>query len=246
MLLKKPLREFVRASANMQIDNNNISYASIAHDKETPTVVFENGFCLGMSCMKYWDRVFLQLSQNYSVFAYDREDSALQMQTIEDIDRYIHDTLAHLRTLLRAKNLTPPYILVGHSLGGLYSQLFAQMYPQEVVGLVLLDAVYPQKSEQKDIIDKNIAQIAQSLLQKPKLDDSLSITILSALQSHTKTNQCATAKMIESAIADQKAYGAFYPFATQRWVESGHLIQYEKPQVVVDAVEGMGISHKPI
>lgn len=238
MLLKKPLREFVRASANMQIDNNNISYASIAHDKETPTVVFENGFCLGMSCMKYWDRAFLILSKNYNVFAYDRDDEGLQSQEIGDIEVYIDDTIEHLRTMLQAKKLTPPYILVGHSLGGVYSQLFAQRYPQEVVGVVLVDAVYPQTTVQDDSVDKNIAKLAQPLLTK-RLDGSFPIEILSASQSQTKKNRCTTIQMIENAIAHQEAYGSFYPFATQRWVESGHLIQYEKPQAIVEAVEAL-------
>ena len=44
-----------------------------------------------------------------------------------------------LRRNLKHKGLSPPYILVGHSLGGLYMQLFARRYPQEVSGIVLVD-----------------------------------------------------------------------------------------------------------
>ena len=238
MLLKKPLRDFVRARCDRVIDNENVSCASIANG--SPTIVFENGFCLGMSCMKYWDSVFLTLSQNYSVFAYDRVDEVLEGEEIEHIEAHIDTTLQHLRTLLRTKKLTPPYILVGHSLGGLYSQHFAQRYPDEVGGIVLVDAVYPEpiESEEKgDTIDKNIANIAQALLLKPKLDATLPVHLLSALQPEGQANRCTTTKMIETSIAHQKSYQNFYPFAKQTWVESGHLIQYEKPQIVVEAVK---------
>lgn len=50
---------------------------------------------------------------------------------------YVHD----LRELLRALHREPPYILVGHSFGGLNMQLYTAMYPEEVAGLVLVDSV---------------------------------------------------------------------------------------------------------
>ncbi|WP_406305347.1 alpha/beta hydrolase [Streptomyces sp. NBC_00885] len=47
-----------------------------------------------------------------------------------------------LRDLLRAQNITAPYVLVAHSLGGFYAHRFAQLYPQDVAGLVWLDAFH--------------------------------------------------------------------------------------------------------
>ena len=44
-----------------------------------------------------------------------------------------------LRELLLKAGVQPPYLLVGHSLGGLYVQKFAQLFPAETAGLVLLD-----------------------------------------------------------------------------------------------------------
>lgn len=44
-----------------------------------------------------------------------------------------------LRALLRAANVRAPYLLVGHSLGGLYARLYATRFPSEVAGLVLMD-----------------------------------------------------------------------------------------------------------
>ncbi|MGW1494510.1 alpha/beta fold hydrolase [Streptomyces sp. NPDC002402] len=47
-----------------------------------------------------------------------------------------------LRELLRAQNIAAPYVLVAHSLGGFYAHRFAQLYPQDVAGLVWLDAFH--------------------------------------------------------------------------------------------------------
>jgi len=41
--------------------------------------------------------------------------------------------------LLKAKSIAPPYILVGHSAGGLFVRVFAHLYPREIAGLVLVD-----------------------------------------------------------------------------------------------------------
>jgi len=50
------------------------------------------------------------------------------------------DVVADLRALLDAAGVRPPYVLVGHSFGGLVVRLFASTVPDEVVGLVLVDA----------------------------------------------------------------------------------------------------------
>jgi pimeloyl-ACP methyl ester carboxylesterase len=54
--------------------------------------------------------------------------------------RAAEDTVADLHALLRAAQVPGPYVLAGHSLGGLYVRLYAATYPDEVVGVVLVDA----------------------------------------------------------------------------------------------------------
>ena len=48
--------------------------------------------------------------------------------------------VADLHAVLKKADVQPPYVLVGHSLGGLYLSLYARTYPEEVAGLVLLDS----------------------------------------------------------------------------------------------------------
>ena len=50
-----------------------------------------------------------------------------------------------LRNLLLHTRVPPPFVLVGHSMGGLFIRVFADCYPNEVAGMVLLDAVHPDQ-----------------------------------------------------------------------------------------------------
>ncbi|MFQ6325920.1 alpha/beta fold hydrolase [Nocardia sp. CWNU-33] len=52
-----------------------------------------------------------------------------------------------LHELLRAQNIAGPYVLAPHSLGGFYAHRFAQLFPQDVAGLVWLDALHPEWDE---------------------------------------------------------------------------------------------------
>jgi pimeloyl-ACP methyl ester carboxylesterase len=50
------------------------------------------------------------------------------------------DIVLDLRALLRAAHIRGPYVLVGHSFGGLVARLFATAYPRRIAGLVSIDA----------------------------------------------------------------------------------------------------------
>lgn len=113
--------------------------ASAVAGRGTPTIVLQSG--LGDD-KDTWAPVFSRLAESGRVFAYDRPgygDSS-SVQTARD-----PCTIAtELRDTLRASGLTPPYLLVGHSLGGLYQYAFAKLYPNEVAGLVLLEPTHPR------------------------------------------------------------------------------------------------------
>jgi pimeloyl-ACP methyl ester carboxylesterase len=102
------------------------------------TVIFESG--LG-DTMGVWSEVQPEVSAgcattvSYNRAGYGRSDPA---ETIRDAAHVV----AELRAALRERNLPPPYVLVGHSLGGLYMQYFARNYPREVAGLVLVDSTF--------------------------------------------------------------------------------------------------------
>jgi pimeloyl-ACP methyl ester carboxylesterase len=85
------------------------------------------------------------------VCAYDRPGTLLVRDDVDDPTvrsrsdpvpqpRTAEDTVADLHALLRAAQVPGPYVLAGHSLGGLLVRLYASRYPDEVAGLVLVDA----------------------------------------------------------------------------------------------------------
>lgn len=99
------------------------------------TVVFEAG--LGDDWAR-WDEVAAEVAGRARVFAYSRpgygdSDPSGAPRTAT---RIVED----LRALLTARGFAPPYILVGHSFGGTYMELFAKAHPEEVAALVLVDS----------------------------------------------------------------------------------------------------------
>jgi pimeloyl-ACP methyl ester carboxylesterase len=70
--------------------------------------------------------------------------------------------VAQLHRLLAAAGIPPPYVLVGHSLGGMFSLLYARTYPEQVTGLVLVDAPTPGFFERLSPAVRALANAAQS------------------------------------------------------------------------------------
>ena len=61
--------------------------------------------------------------------------------------RTARDVVDDLHRLLAAADLRPPYVLVAHSLGGLFARLYAQTFPDQVAGLVMVDTFAPEVPE---------------------------------------------------------------------------------------------------
>lgn len=101
----------------------------------SPTVVFESGLGHGK---RVWGPVFNGLSGVTRCVAYDRAGYG-QSEPSEQ-PRSGLQIVAELRALLQTEGLKPPYVLVGHSLGGTYMKLFAKLHPEEVAGVVMVDA----------------------------------------------------------------------------------------------------------
>lgn len=89
-----------------------------------------------------WMRVWEPLAALGTVVAWNRPGiGASQPPRVAQTSAAI---VGQLRALLAAMGVPPPYVLVGHSLGGLHSQYFARHHPREVAAVVMLDATAPQ------------------------------------------------------------------------------------------------------
>ncbi len=97
----------------------------------SPTVVMEIG--LG-GPLEEWAAVQPEVAKFTRVVSYDRIGSNYHQPSLrgKEIAVELHEALANA-------HLPPPYVLVGQSFAGVYNRVFASLYPDEVVGLVLLD-----------------------------------------------------------------------------------------------------------
>lgn len=128
----------------------------------TPVVVLDAG--MG-STSDAWSSVEPNVSQFARVCSYDRaglgkSDRAPHPRTSQDIVNDLHNLLAKA-------GLNPPYVLVGHSFGGMNARLYASDYPKEVVGMVLVDSTHEDEN------DRMLAVMPPERLKKAKPEDMI-------------------------------------------------------------------------
>ena len=235
----------LRGAITEQIDSRRVEYALVRHD--TAPVVFENG--LGAT-INSWAKVFPEISKDATAFVYNRPGyGKSELASTPRDGLHIAD---ELRLLLRSKDLKPPYILVGHSLGGLYMQLFARRYPDEVKALILVDSTHPEQFKGKGSpqnwpwwvrlafniwtspVEKEefnaIKATGENVLGLKTFTEK-PVIVLSASQPVNEKSELAT-----DAKQKQEDFVRLYPGARQIWVDSGHNIPLEKPDPIISAI----------
>jgi pimeloyl-ACP methyl ester carboxylesterase len=103
----------------------------------SPTVILEAG---GFSFSSEWNWVQQQLASSNRVCAYDRAGNGWSEPG--PAPRTAQQIVGELHTLLTKANIPGPYVLVGHSFGGILNRVYAAQYPGEVLGIVLVDTAY--------------------------------------------------------------------------------------------------------
>jgi pimeloyl-ACP methyl ester carboxylesterase len=228
-----------------QIGNRRVEYVLTKNGNDT--VVFENG--LG-GTIDWWADVFPEISKNTTAFAYNRPGygESDPVQTPRDGMHIVDE----LRLLLRSKAINPPYVLVGHSLGGLYMQLFARRFPGEVDALILVDSTHPAQLKGKGSPSnwpfwfRLLYRVATSAVEKQELNAANStgesvlrlpaltgkpVIVLSAMQPMQEKSELA-----DDANEKRKDIAQLYPGSKQIWVDSGHGIPLEKPEAIITAI----------
>jgi pimeloyl-ACP methyl ester carboxylesterase len=107
----------------------------------SPTVVLDAA--LGTMSAS-WVRVQREVSGTTRVCAYDR--AGMGWSEKESDPRDAKQVTGELHALLEGANIGEgPYVLVGHSFGGLYTQTYAARYPEEVAGIALIESSHPEQ-----------------------------------------------------------------------------------------------------
>jgi pimeloyl-ACP methyl ester carboxylesterase len=105
-----------------------------------PTVILEAGIAASSLT---WSRVQPVIARSTRVCSYDR--AGLSWSERASSSRSMPVLVRELRRLLTSARIAPPYVLVGHSFGGLIIRAFARAFPADVAGLVFVDPLHPEE-----------------------------------------------------------------------------------------------------
>lgn len=237
-------------TAQASLGSGQLAYA--VRRGQSPAVIFQSGLGDGMDT---WAKVAPQVTGNlgltYDRLGYGKSASVNAKRDPCSIAQELHE-------LLEKTHVSPPYILVGHSIGGLYQYVFAKMYPGEVSALVLLDPTHPNHWREMQLQAPTAAKMIRVLKstvfnraarrefdqqtvclnEAIKLDEPLEIPTTFLFSTEFSPGEGANyknmlmqlrANWIE-LLPDAKVINA---------VGSGHYIQTDKPQLVIDALNAV-------
>jgi pimeloyl-ACP methyl ester carboxylesterase len=112
---------------------------------QPPTIVYMHGSITDPSVVPHanGEQFLASLGEEHRVCVYDRRN--LGASDTVDAPQLPEDAIGDMHELLAAADVQPPYVLLGASFGGHLSYLYANTYPDEVVGMVLLDSQFPDE-----------------------------------------------------------------------------------------------------
>src|SRR5438552_8320132 len=149
-----------------KIDAGGHSLNMLIGGEATPAVVFEAGFGAGIES---WATVQSTTAKFARTVSYDR--AGIGQSEAGPKPRAAKQIAQELHAALQKAGIAPPYVLVGHSFGGIYVRVFADMYPKEVAGLVLIDPsqeafddwTKTHQEVQRTALDEQIAKASQGV-----------------------------------------------------------------------------------
>lgn len=216
----------------------------------TPAVVLQSGLGDGRAP---WATVYQALLPRHRVLALDRPGYGASPAASGPRDPC--QIATETRQVLQQAGVSPPYLLVGHSLGGLYQYVFARLYPQDVAGLVLLDPTHPTHWATVQSAAPASASLLRAMratvfssTMRAEFDEQAScldrLDTLPPLQAPTTLLWSTVASEVEGrefrrALGELRKDWASLTHARNiiNVAGSGHYIQRDAPRTVVDAID---------
>lgn len=215
-----------------------------------PVVVLEAG---GNSDHRSWNSIVPELSKTMTVITYDRP-GYLSSQSCA-YPRTANRVATELKEALTKAGIKGPYVIGGWSWGGAFARAFAATFPRETKGVLLVDPAYGEVYQQMairypDSFTRSFSERTGNNQAAEDEFDAMMPTMAQADKSdelyHGKTelliagsyrgweNDKPSKKIwIDELVNWSKAN----PNVRHQVVDAGHAIQFEKPEVVIEAIK---------
>ena len=221
-----------------------------------PTVVFEAG--LGDSDAT-WSGVIPAVAAFAKVVIYDRPNTIAGASDPAPMPRTADDVVADLHALLATGAESGPFVIVGHSTGGLFARLYASQYPDQVAGLVLVDASHEMQDQRReDLVPAELFAIEQMAIQANTegIDLGASFAQMAAARAATPLRPMPLI-VLSAGLGDPAFFPEGWPMEAEGLLhtelqtdlaglvpngrlivaeQSGHYIQQSQPDLVLEAI----------
>jgi hypothetical protein len=174
--------------------------------------------------------------------------------------RQLPDLVRDFEALLRAAKIPGPYVLVGTSGGGYISAGYAYEHPDEVAGIVFVEVPAPFRNPPREIVEetdpnspsnverRDYLQVEKDAWAARKRIGDIPVTIISNEYSTAEIDGSpfpSEARGMRRNVSDQKGWLVLSPRAKQMVVHTGHAVEEEDPQLVIDAILGVAKAARP-
>lgn len=217
----------------------------------SPTVVLDAGL---NQTRETWGAVPQETAKFTRVCTYERAGVGESERAKTPLPRTSERVVEELHTLLQNAGEQAPFILVGHSFGGINARLYASRYPQETAGLILVDsshedqygrfAMLKSPEEREEYLrheaggndeQVDLLQSANEIRKAPPLPN-VPLVVLSAQRDVPPEDAPAMQAHIEMQAALARLAPGGKLVVAQ---DSGHFIQQDKPEMVVGEIRGV-------
>jgi len=152
----------------------------------SPTILLEAGL---MSTVLSWSGLQCELAKSYRVVSYDR--AGLGWSDLGPMPRTAERMVGELQTLLDRAAIPGPYLLVGHSFGGLTMPLFAARFPEKIAGMVLVDPVAPSEWNPPSEHDLKLTRIGAKVCRRSAIFSRIGVLRFIAALLTTRAKKAA-------------------------------------------------------
>jgi pimeloyl-ACP methyl ester carboxylesterase len=215
--------------------------------KDKPTVVMDAGYG---DYSKAWSSIIQEISMLTEVLVYDR--AGLGKSEKSPNHRTSQEMVKELNELLTRMEIKPPYLLVGHSFGGVNTRIYTTEYPNDVAGLILVDSTpedykdrflptMPKKFQDsynnQFIYEGTYDEFMKSLKQLKQTRRQLNVPLI-VLSAGKKTHYSKESQELWNEMQEE----ILNISSNSELIiaeNSGHYIQNDEPYLVINSIRGL-------